>query len=202
MYSMKRTSAPTRSAELDQVDELVVVVAAHHDRVELERAEARAPSGVDAGEHGWRARRASCQPLETIAPQRVEADRDAMEPGALERRRAASASSTPFVVSARSRSQGLRREQPDQRRQVAAQQRLAAGRGAAGRRRARANRSDRAGDLLEVEDVLAGQPEVLLLRHAVVAAQVAAVGDREPEAPQRSARACRVTDMSTGLWHL
>src|SRR6185503_21081466 len=40
--------------------------------------------------------------------------------------------------------------------------------------------------LLEGEDVLAGKPHVLFLGHAVRAAEIAAVGDREAEIPQRS----------------
>jgi hypothetical protein len=41
-------------------------------------------------------------------------------------------------------------------------------------------------DLLELQDVLARQPEVVLLRHAVLAAKIAAIGDREPQVRQRS----------------
>ena len=44
---------------------------------------------------------------------------------------------------------------------------------------------DQAGDLLEVQDLLAGQPDVLFFRHAVLATQVAPVGDRDPEIPER-----------------
>ena len=54
---------------------------------------------------------------------------------------AASASSTPLVVSARSRSQGRAASCGDERRQVAAEQRLAAGEAEAVDARARANRS-------------------------------------------------------------
>ena len=46
--------------------------------------------------------------------------------------------------------------------------------------------SDEPGDLLEVEDVLPRQPGVVLLRHAVSAAQVAPVGDREAQVPERA----------------
>ena len=46
---------------------------------------------------------------------------------------------------------------------------------------------DERADLLEVEHVLARQPDVLLLRHAVLAAQVAAVGDRQAQVAQRRA---------------
>ena len=50
MYSMNRTSAPCPRAELDQVDQLVVVDAADDDRVELEAGKERRGGG-DAGEH-------------------------------------------------------------------------------------------------------------------------------------------------------
>ena len=45
------------------------------------------------------------------------------------------------------------------------------------------------GDLLEVEDALARQPGVVGLRHAVLAAQVAAVGHRDAQAAQRPVEA-------------
>ena len=50
MYSMNRTSAPCRPAELDQIDQLVVVDAADDDGVELEAGEERRGGG-DAVEH-------------------------------------------------------------------------------------------------------------------------------------------------------
>jgi hypothetical protein len=40
-------------------------------------------------------------------------------------------------------------------------------------------------DLLEVEDVFARQPEVVRLRHAVLASEVAAIGDRQPQVGER-----------------
>ena len=43
-------------------------------------------------------------------------------------------------------------------------------------------RVDEAADLLEAEDLRLGEPDVLLLGHAVAAAQVAAVGDRDAQA--------------------
>src|SRR5205807_4389893 len=43
------------------------------------------------------------------------------------------------------------------------------------------------GDLLEHQDFLARQPDVLLFGHAVAAAQVAAVRDRDAQIPQRAA---------------
>ena len=44
-------------------------------------------------------------------------------------------------------------------------------------------------DLLEVQDVLAGEPGVVLLGHAVGAAQVAAVRHRQAEVAERTAEA-------------
>jgi hypothetical protein len=41
-------------------------------------------------------------------------------------------------------------------------------------------------DFLELEDVLARQPHVLRLRHAVAAPEVAAVGDRQPQVAERA----------------
>ena len=85
---------------------------------------------------------------------------------------------------ARSRRPGLRGEQPDEAIEIAAQQRLPA-------RQPHlvdpevAEDVDQGGDLLEVQDLLAGQPDVLLFRHAVLAAQVAPVGDRDAEIPER-----------------
>ncbi len=63
--------------------------------------------------------------------------------------------------------------------------------GAADPRRARRTGRRACADLLERQHVLARQPEVLVLRHAVVAAQVAAVGDRQPQAAAAAGRACR-----------
>ena len=74
----------------------------------------------------------------------------------------------------------LARQPLDERRQIAAQQRLAARQphlvDAEGEKLI-----DEPIDLLELQDVLARQPQVVLLRHAVLAAEVAAIGDRQPE---------------------
>jgi hypothetical protein len=40
-------------------------------------------------------------------------------------------------------------------------------------------------DLLEIQDALAWKPRIVRLRHAVLAAQVAAIRDRDPEAAER-----------------
>ena len=69
---------------------------------------------------------------------------------------------------------------------VAAQQRLAAGQPDLVDAERQEDVDERAG-FLEVQHVLARQPDVVVLRHAVFAAQVAAVGDRQPQVAQRPA---------------
>src|SRR5262249_17138331 len=75
---------------------------------------------------------------------------------------------------------------PDQFGQVAAQERLATREPDLVDAEVEEHVDERA-HLLEVEDLLTGQPGVFLLRHAVPAAQVAAVGDRQPQISERSA---------------
>ena len=172
---------------LDQVDQLVVVDAAHDDGVELQRRRSRraAAASMPASTAACSSNRVSARKRSACSVSRLTVMR--CRP-ARRRRRGLPASSTPLVVSARSRDRRLRRERCDQRRQVAAQQRLAAGDAdpvdadvdeGVGERR----------DLLEREQRLARQPDVVRLRHAVLAAQVAAVGDRDAQAAQRPAEA-------------
>ena len=95
----------------------------------------------------------------------------------------------PLVVSARSVQARLgRRAAATSDVEVAAEQRFAAGQPEPVDAERDEDVDERA-DLLEVQHVLARQPHVLLLRHAVLAAQVAAVGDRQPQVPQRTAEA-------------
>ena len=97
---------------------------------------------------------------------------------------ALAASAEPLVVSAMSVMPSIVGEHRDEPLQVAAQQRLAAGephlRDALVRERCGQPR-----DLLEREQLGAWQERVVvaedLLRHAVGAAEVAAVGDRDPQ---------------------
>ena len=74
----------------------VVEGLAHRDGVELDRAEARAVRGVDAGEHGGQPVAAG-QPGEVLAVDRVERDVHPAEPG-LDERPATLSSPMPFVV--------------------------------------------------------------------------------------------------------
>jgi hypothetical protein len=43
-------------------------------------------------------------------------------------------------------------------------------------------------DFFECQNVFARKPDVIVLGHAVLAPQVAPVGDRDPEAPQGAAK--------------
>jgi hypothetical protein len=76
-------------------------------------------------------------------------------------------------------------EEPDEAVDVLAEQRLTAGHAHLRDAEVQEHVHERV-DLLEGEDVLARQPAVLVLRHAVVAPQVAAVGDRHAEASERA----------------
>jgi hypothetical protein len=80
---------------------------------------------------------------------------------------------------------GTRRQAAHQIGHVSAQQRLAAGEA----HLVDAERDEHVHqplDLLEMQDVLARQPGVLRLGHAVAAAEVAPVGDRETQVAQRA----------------
>jgi hypothetical protein len=97
------------------------------------------------------------------------------------------ASSAPLVVSdvLHPVDPGQHRDQPVQ---VAAQQRLAAGQPQPAHAQAGKDPAE-PGQLLEGQQVRAGQereiPAEELARHAIGAAELAAVGDRDPQIPQR-----------------
>ncbi len=82
----------------------------------------------------------------------------------------------------------LRGHHAHEGRHVTAEQRLAAGQ-AHFVHAEREKDVDQCARLLEVQDVFARQPDVVVLRHAVLAAKIAAVGDRQPQIAQRTARA-------------
>ena len=122
---------------------------------------------------------------EAIAAERVEAHRDAPEA----RRR-----ETVDLILEQDAVGGEREigkprlagNHPDQRGEVAPQQRLAAGEP----NLVHAERQedvDQRGDFLEVQEVFAGKPHVVRFRHAVQAPEIAAVGHRQPQVAQRTA---------------
>ena len=147
--------------------------------------------GVDSLEHAVDGEVDVVQRAERRVVERVEADGDALQAGIGERLRL------------RGEQRGVRRQRQvdverrellDEALEVAADERLAAG----DPDLARAERDERArdaGDLLERQQLLAVEEAVVaavhLLRHAVGAAEVAAVGDRDAQVAQRAAEGCR-----------
>ena len=175
-----------RPPERDHLRQLVVVDAAHDDRVDFEGFEARAGRGVDAREH----RGVFVRPrerLESAPVQRVQAHGDAAEPRAPER---GGLLREEHAVR-RHREVGERRrggQTLHERRQAAPQQRFAAGDTDAVDARAREG-AGHARQLVERQQRVAREPRVVRLRHAVLAAQVAPVRHRDPQAAQRASEA-------------
>ena len=168
-------------------DDLILVDAALDDRVHLHR-QARRRGGVDAFEHALDREVDVVQGTERRVVERVEADGDAIEPGVRERLR----------LRREQRRVGRQRqfdlelcELGDQALEVAADERLAA----RDPQLAGAERDERARDardlferqeLAPVEETMVAPVD--LLRHAVGAAEVAAVGDRDAQVPERPAK--------------
>src|SRR5439155_19826026 len=78
-------------------------------------------------------------------------------------------------------------EHSDQRRQIAAEEWLTARQSQSVGAKRQKHVHQRA-DLLEMQQVLAREPGVVFLRHAVLAAQVASIGDRQPKVAQRTSK--------------
>ncbi len=130
---------------------------------------------------------AARQLLEPIAPQRVEADGHSVQSGASQR------FGVPWQQDAvRRQAQvvdlGVRRESLDDPRQLAPHQRLAAGEPHLVDAEIGEGLHQPA-DLLDVENVLPRQPDVILAGHAIIAAQVTHIDERQPQAPQRPTQA-------------
>ncbi len=164
-----------------------LVEAASHDHVDLHGIEPGRDGRVDALEHARRRDRRVADRLERLVVERVEADRDAAEAGVGERpglaREQQAVGGQRNVVD--SVDPGKHRDKP---LEVAAQQRLAAGQpqlvDSLRRQHARQPR-----DLLEAQQLAAGQEHMAravdLTRHAVAAAQVAAICHRDAQVTQR-----------------
>ena len=167
---------PDRPAEVDQIGQLIVIEATYHHDIELEGAQARLRGGADPGQHppvkpGARER------LRPLRPERIEAHRHALQAGGaklhgvlLEQGAVGGEREIGHA--------GHGREAPHQIRQSAPEQRLATGEPERGHAAARKG-PHQTFHLLEREDGTARQPDVVLLGHAVAAAEIAAVGDGE-----------------------
>src|SRR5712692_5156111 len=179
MYSMKRTSAATRlpnsmrSTSSSSFTPRITTVSSFVP-VKPARVTVWMPSRTWA----WLWRRVSAANRSARRVSRLTVTR--WSPASLSVP-ASSASSTPLVVIARARLGG---EEADEARQVAPEERLAARETDLVHPEIHEDVGERA-DLLEVEDLLAREPDVVLLGHAVLAAQVASVGDRDAEVPER-----------------
>ena len=186
MYSMKRTSAPTlrpysiRSTSSSSLTPRMMTLS-----IFSESKPARAAASMPASTAACSSNRVSVSKRRRI--ERIEADGDAVEARVAQR---------PGLVG-QEHAIGGQREIPDRRqgrelrneaRQLAPQQRLTA-RNTDPVDADLAEGAGEGGDFLEREQRLARQPGVVHLGHAVVAAQVAAVGDRHAQAPQRAAEA-------------
>jgi hypothetical protein len=166
-----------------QVDHLVVVGAADHHDVDLHRVQAGLDRGVDPVEHPGQLV-APGQLLEPLRPQRVERHVDPAQPGGgqvVGDQAQGGAVGGERQVDRRARRGAQAGQLADEDGQVGPHGGLAAGE-ADGLDAEAAD--EHAGDpleLLEGEDLVARQPPHPLLRHAVRAPEVAAVGDRDAQ---------------------
>ena len=178
MNSMNRTADTVVAAEAREVDDLVVVDAAHHDRVDLDRREAGVARRVDPGKHAVELV-ALRQREEAVATQRVERHVDALQTRR-PRDRARARAGARRSSSSRDRRRAARASGPDESRARARAARRPVSRIASNPKRSTHTAGD-ACDLLVGEELFAGQPLHALGRHAVGAPEVAAIGDRDPQ---------------------
>src|SRR6478672_9033284 len=173
---------------LGHVQHRTVVHVALYDHVDLD-GETGLLRGLDALEHAGNREADVVHGLEDVVVEGVEADGDTVEAGIAERpglcRQQGAVGGQGEVGEALRPQRG---EHRDQRLEVAAEQRLAAGEADLGD----AGGQEQPGqtlDLLEAQQLLAAQEhEVVpehLLRHAVGAAEVAAIGDRDAQIAER-----------------
>ena len=173
--------------ELGERGDLGLGEAADGDAVDLDRPQLGVPLGLGEPRQDAVERVAAGDLGEADVRERVQRDVDASQPGRDERAR------EPVEQDAVGRERevthaGRRREHPHELGQVAAHERLAAGQPDLVDAH-RGHDGDEALDLLEGEQLGLGQPRQALGGHAVAAAEVAAVGDRDAQAADRAAPA-------------
>ena len=198
MYSMKRTICPRAAEALDQIEHLAIVDAAHHDAIELDVPESGRLGGGNARQHFGRLRRGRRTACGRSAHRAYRARRSgaSVPPRATPRRSAAAAR----------RSSSARCPRPGESGAACAP--VAAGRGATTARRrsgaacarprltnARAMRSISSKRRRSFLLRNTASSRELVFRHAVRAAEIAAVDDRDAQVAQRPrqrvARRCR-----------
>ena len=174
---------PLLAGEGSEVQDLVLVDAALQDAVELEGREARRAGGLEPRQHPGEGQVRVAEGLEPVRTQGVEADGQAAQARRAEvggqLRQQDAVGGEGQVLEA-----GHSRQHLHQQGQLPAQQGLAPGQADLGDAQAGED-PGQPGDLLEAEQGLPGQEGVVrpegLPRHAVAAAEVAAVGDRDAQ---------------------
>ena len=172
------------------LDDALVVDAALDDHVDLDRPEPGFIGGVDRFEHVADRKIDVVHRAEHRVIERVEADGDPIEAGILECARFLAGQKRAVRRQREVLKSADLRQHLDEALEVAAQERLAAGQ--TDLLDAQVDESARQpGDLFERHQLLATEElEVAaedLARHAVRAAEVAAVGDRDAKVAQRTA---------------
>jgi hypothetical protein len=176
---------PAAAKVLRHRDDLGVVDAALDDHIDLDRREAGRLGGVDALEHAGNRETDVVHAAEDRIVERIEAHGDALQAGGLECLRALRQQGA--VGRQRGFDARNRRQQRDQLLGIPAQQRFAAGEPDL-LNAVRCEEAHQPGDFLERQQFVARQEWVVAaeyrLRHAVGAAEVAAVGDRYAQVAQ------------------
>src|SRR5262249_12357308 len=166
------------AGELGEADRLVVVDAANRHAVDLDRSQAGFDRGVNAVEH-LRQFVASGEQREAVGRQRVETDREALQSGVFQRFDAAAQE-----VRVGGHRQVLQafdsRQPPDQAFQIAAQHRLAARHAQFIDSKADKNLRQ-AHNLFISQNLRLGLPLHSLFGHAIEAAEIAAISDRNAQ---------------------
>ena len=174
----------------DEIERRVIVHAALDDGIDFDRRQPRGDGGLDAGEHLIERAESAAHARKNFLVQRVQAHRDAPQAIGVQIDRMLSPSSTPLVVSAMSSMPGMPVRSPTKSAQIRAQQRLAAGEAQLAHPQAREQPGE-THDFIERQSLLRLQELIvlveLLLGHAVRAAKIAAVHDRNAQIVQRPA---------------
>src|SRR5262245_25496454 len=169
---------PLLAGELGEADRLVVVDAANRHAIDLDRAQAGFDRGVNAVQH-LRQFIAAREKREAVWRQRIEANGDALQSHVFQRFRAATqemrVGGHRQVLDAFDFGQAL-----DQAFQIASQHRLAASHAQFIDPEADENLRQ-VNDLFVGQDLRLGLPLHCLFGHAVEAAEIAAVGDRNAQ---------------------
>ena len=169
-------------AKLDQRDQLIVVEPPNRHRVELQPCESRASYRLNPFHH-TRIFITAGQLAKSFWSQRIEADCDAVKPCLIQR------------LSLVRQKDAIRRQrdichppvleqQADQPRQPTSKQRLSAGQPYSIHAEV-GKIASQACQFLIGQHILARQPDIVLLRHAVLAAKIASIRHGQTQAAQR-----------------